>query len=102
MARVHINNDLRNSLTKNGIGNQKTWDFIGKLVDDCQQPQLTPAEQIKLAQAAMKKWNAANDVQKIRDDMRSALAAAGTPAFTAAIPATGPAAVPPPSTSPAS
>jgi hypothetical protein len=71
MALNHINNDLKASLQKNGIGRQALWDCIGKVVDKVARSIVGPA--LGPGLDIISWWDDAWNVSKIRDQMRSGI-----------------------------
>lgn len=71
MALNHIQNDLKRSLQRNGLGSDALWGCIGKIVDKESKELLIPHQQLGMRLVGW--WDAAWNISDIRDQMREAL-----------------------------
>ena len=69
MAFTHIDQDLRQALTKNGVGNDRDWKCIGSVVSDCQKQFFDKLERLIGKMLPKDKY----DIPWIRDQMREEL-----------------------------
>jgi RHS repeat-associated protein len=80
MALVHIGEDLRNSLRKNGVGEDSVWACVGQAVAEAEAENFSSMER-RMSKMAGKGLGSTYDMSRFRDDMRDEVKAEGVPRY---------------------